>query len=92
MSVDLYFSIKDNATPALKQILDTTEDLTSAFEESKKKVSGYEDELVDLKMGMTATQKAAREMQKEFEKTGTGDHGGRYGKPLWRFKTDGPGG
>ena len=71
MSVDLYFSIKDHATPTLKQILDTTEDLTSAFEESKKKVSGYEDELIDLKIGMTATQKAAREMQKEFEKTGT---------------------
>lgn len=79
MSVDLYFSIKDNATPALKQILDTTEDLTSAFEKSKKKVSGYEDELVDLKMGMTATQKAAREMQKEFEKTGTGE-----AKENWR--------
>ena len=79
MSVDLYFSIKDHATPTLKQILDTTEDLTSAFEESKKKVSGYEDELVDLKIGMTATQKAAREMQKEFEKTGTDE-----AKENWR--------
>ena len=34
MSVDLYFSIKDNATSVLKEILDSTEDLTSALRAS----------------------------------------------------------
>lgn len=79
MSIDLYFSIKDNATPVLKQIMDTAGDLTSAFEDSQKKVSQYEDELVDLKMGMSAATKTAREMQKVFEKTQTDED-----KQAWR--------
>ena len=69
MSVDLYFSIKDNATPALKQILDTTEDLTSAFETSTKRVAQYEDQCLDLKTGMVSATKAVRDAKKALEET-----------------------
>lgn len=67
MSVDLYFSIKDNATSVLKEILDSTEDLTSALEESKKRVSQYEDQYLELKTGMVSTTKAVRDARKAFQ-------------------------
>ena len=69
MSVDLYFSIKDNATPVLKEIMDTAEDLTSAFEQSTKRVAQYEDQNLKLKTEMVSVTKTVRDAKKALEET-----------------------
>jgi len=69
MSVDLYFSIKDNATPVLKQIMDNANDLTSAFEQSTKRVAQYEEQNLKLKTEMVSVTKAVRDAKKALEET-----------------------